>query len=117
MEEYAKREVDYYDRIEKGDQQIWNSVSAELASLQTKMFEGLAEQDSLATDTNFKCERIDRTYQLMKEDVLRHETLSFELAKKFESQHEILLQFAENVEAIKSHALMTDLHLEGYLPL
>jgi hypothetical protein len=53
----------------------------------------------------------------MKEDVLRHETLTYELAKKFESQHDILLQFAENIEAVKSHALTTDLHLEAYLPL
>ena len=56
-------------------------------------------------------------YQCMKEDVLRHETLSYELAHKFESQHEILLQFAAHIEALKSHCLMTDLHLEGYLPL
>jgi hypothetical protein len=53
----------------------------------------------------------------MKEDLLRHETLTYELAKKFESQHHILLQFAENIEAVKSHALMTDLHLEAYLPV
>lgn len=92
-------------------------MKAELSSLQKKVFEGLADQDSVTTDTNFKCERIDRMFHIMKEDVLRHETLSFELAKKFESQHEILLQFAENIEAIKSHALMTDLHLEAYLPV
>jgi hypothetical protein len=55
------------------------------------MFERLAEQDTTATDTNYKCERIDRMYQNMRADVLRHETLSYELAVKFESQHEILL--------------------------
>lgn len=56
-------------------------------------------------------------YEAMKEDILRHETLAFELALKFESQHDLLLQFSEHIEALKSHSLSTDLHFEAYLPL
>jgi hypothetical protein len=26
VDEFARREVDYYERIEKGDSQIWSSV-------------------------------------------------------------------------------------------
>jgi len=33
VEKFARREVDYYERMEKGDQQIWKSVQSELASL------------------------------------------------------------------------------------
>jgi hypothetical protein len=81
------------------------------------MFEKLGEQDTLATETNYRCERIDRMYSNMKEDLIRHESLAFELATKFEAQHDLLLQFAEHIESLKSHALVTDLHFEAYLPL
>jgi hypothetical protein len=30
-------------------------------------------------------------YDAMKEDILRHETLAFELALKFDAQHDLLL--------------------------
>ena len=62
-------------------------------------------------------ERIDRMYQAMKGDVRRHETLCYELATKFEQQNELLLQFNENIEALKTNYLVTDLHLEAYLPV
>jgi hypothetical protein len=53
----------------------------------------------------------------MKEDVKRHETLSYELACKFEEQHKVLLSYAENIESLKTYTLTNDLHLEAYLPL
>ena len=48
---------------------------------------------------------------------IRHETLCYELATKFEAQHNVLLDFAENIESLKTYALVTDLHLEAYLPM
>ena len=42
-------------------------------------------------EAKYGYERIDRTYQAMKEDVVRHETLCFELARKFEQQHDVFL--------------------------
>ena len=56
-------------------------------------------------------------YQAMKGDVRRHETLCYELVTKFEQQNELLLQFNENIEALKTNYLVTDLHLEAYLPV
>jgi len=51
----------------------------------------MCEQDTMAQEAKFGCERIDRMYQAMKKDVVRHETMCFELAKKFESQHEVFV--------------------------
>ena len=44
----------------------------------------------MATTAKFATERVDRMYQAMKADVIRHETLCYELATKFEAQHDVL---------------------------
>jgi hypothetical protein len=91
LDEFARKPNDIYERIDSGDKQIHESVKRELSLLQKQVFNRLGEMDTVATETNYKCSRIDRMYDAMKEDILRHETLAFELALKFESQHELLL--------------------------
>jgi hypothetical protein len=68
-------------------------------------------------DCKYTVDRIDRMYGRMKTDVIRHETLCFEIARKFEAQHEVLTQLTDSTESLKTYALVNDLHLEAYLPL
>ncbi len=56
-------------------------------------------------------------YERMKVDVGRNETLCFELATKFYHQFDAINQLTESIEALKSYSVMTDLHIEAYLPL
>jgi hypothetical protein len=49
------------------------------------MLDRLADQDNNITEVMYTSDRIDRMYQAMKADVLRHETLCYELATKFEA--------------------------------
>ena len=53
----------------------------------------------------------------MKEDIMNHENLAHEIATKFEVHKEVLLEVSEAVDAVKTFALVTDLHLEAYQPL
>ena len=43
--------------------------------------------------------------------------MSYELALKFESHFDILKQVTSNIEALKSHALINDTHMEAFAPL
>ena len=70
--------------------------------------------DNKITEEGYSFDRIQRVYTAMKADVRRHETLCFELAQKFEAQHTILMEYAENIECLKTYALVTDLHMEAY---
>ena len=56
-------------------------------------------------------------YRRIKDDVIRHETLSYEIATKFEQHHDVMIQLSDHVEALKTYALVNDLHMEAYLPL
>jgi hypothetical protein len=67
--------------------------------------------------TGFTTDRIDRMYKLMKADISRHEALAFEMASKFDVHHKVLKEASESIEALKTYALVTDLHLEAYQPL
>jgi hypothetical protein len=71
----------------------------------------------MATETKFKVDRIDRMYERMKTDIGRHETLCFELATKFNEQHDVIIKLSETMESLKTYSIMNDLHLEAYLPL
>jgi len=53
-------------------------------------------------------------YTAIKVDVQRHETLCYELATKFESQHLFLSEFAQNIESLKTYVLLNDLNVEAY---
>lgn len=66
------------------------AIMEELDKLQTKVFSQLCEQDALSMEIKYACERIDTTYQAMKKDVARHETLCFEIARKFEGHHDVM---------------------------
>lgn len=68
-------------------------------------------------EAKYGCERVDRMYRAMKKDVIRHETVCWEMATKLESQHQVFVQLAENVNALKSASVLTDMHLEAYTPI
>lgn len=53
----------------------------------------------------------------MKADVHRHETLCYELAKRMEVHRSQLIDHSDNIENLKTYAIITDLHLEAYLPI
>ena len=60
-------------------------MKKELGKIGTQCMEKLVEQDSAINECKFTTDRIDRMYGRMKDDIIRHETLCFEIAKKFES--------------------------------
>ena len=74
-------------------------------------------QDEMAIETKYLVDRVDRMYLRMKTDVKRHETLCFELADKFEKQHDVICQVIDNIEILKTYALTNDVHLEAFQPL
>ena len=77
----------------------------------------MAKHENMLVAMKITADRNNRMYEAMKADVMRHETLSFELASKFETHFDVFNQVCENIEALKSHALLTDLHLEAFQPL
>lgn len=77
----------------------------------------LAEQDSLVTLNTYSVDRIERMQKNMKTDVHRHETLCYELAKRMEVHRSQLIDHSDNIENLKTYAIITDLHLEAYLPI
>ena len=60
--------------------------------------------------TKYIVDRIDRMYERMKTDIIRHKTLCFELATKFTEQHEVIIKISENIESLKTYSLLNDLH-------
>ena len=56
-------------------------------------------------------------YDRMKKDIVRHETLCYELAAKFEQQMKFMLKLTDNIESLKTSAMINDIHLEAYQPL
>ena len=48
---------------------------------------------------------------------MRHETLCFELATKFEHQQKGIVNLVDAVENLKTYTFINDLHMETYLPL
>jgi hypothetical protein len=48
-------------------------------------------QDQNFTEAKYVSDRVERMYKAMKSDLGRHETLCYELANKFEAQHDVLL--------------------------
>ena len=46
-------------------------------------------------------------------DFSRSEALCYEIAEKFELQNKVLHQLGVSVDALKTYALVTDLHLEA----
>jgi hypothetical protein len=59
--------------------------------MQNHVYETTCKNDTMAMEAKYGCERIDRMYRAMKKDVCRHETLCYELADKFEKQHDVFL--------------------------
>jgi len=74
--------------------------------MQTKFYGFMETSESVTTENKYAMERIDRMYGRMKEDVSRHETLCYEIANKFEIQHDILTQVTENIGALKTFAMI-----------
>ena len=60
---------------------------------------------------------IKSQYEQINQDIMRHETMCYEIACKFEHQHDVIDTIVENIETLKSYALMNDLHMEAYQPL
>ena len=75
---------DYNTTIDKYTEKIRVSLSKELVKLQKKVFKSLSEQDEVTIMTKFGQDRTETMYKVMKEDISRHETLCYEIAKKFE---------------------------------
>ena len=63
--------------------------------------------------TGFRSDRIERMQKAIQSDVGRHEALCYEIAEKFEIQNTVLNQMGLSVDALKTYALVTDLHLEA----
>jgi len=68
--------------------------------MQTKFYGFMSAHESTAIENKYAMDRIDRMYRRMKEDVSRHETLCYELANKFEIQHNIITQLTDNTKAL-----------------
>ena len=104
------------EKISRVYDMMSNRIKEELSKLLEKVLTSLEEQDNNATQTMYTVNRIDRMYERMKVDVGRHETLCFELATKFDQQFDVICQQTNSIEALKSYAIITDVHLEAYLP-
>ena len=57
------------------------------------------------------------THFPLKIDITRHESLAFEIGTKLEAHRTVLNQVVDSIEALKTYAIVTDLHLEAYQPL
>jgi hypothetical protein len=73
----------YNENMKEEANKVKKSCDRALDSLQHKFTSKISELDELLTTSSFRVERIDRVYQAMKKDVLRHEALTYEMASKF----------------------------------
>ena len=103
--------------VEENCGKLAEGLNDEMGKLQTKFYSFMNGYENSATENKYSMDRIDRMYKRMKEDVSRHETLCFEIAKKFEVQHDVMTQHTDNIDALKTFAMVQDLHQEAYLPL
>ena len=91
LHDYAHRDTDdYYDFTEKSCNAVRDSLKKELAKLQKKVFASVMSQDNAMFEAKLNTERIDRMYKVVRDDIMRHETLCFELATKFDAQNDLL---------------------------
>ena len=109
--------MDFFKIIEQSTSKLAEQMKTELGKLQTKFYTYMSAQETSRTEQKYAIERVDRMYTRIKDDITRHETLCFEIANRFEEQHSVMTQVGDNIETLKTHALITDLHLEAYLPL
>ena len=56
-------------------------------------------------------------YKLNSNDIRDLKACDEHIAKKFDIFERIMVEFNLNIEALKTHALSTDLHLESSLPI
>ena len=94
-----------------------NRLKKELNKVITKVMTFLTDQDNVNMQKAYQIDRIDRMYSVMKKEMMRHETLCFEIATKFEQQHSVILKLVDNIDALKTYSIVNDLHMEAYLPL
>ena len=117
MDEFARRDVDYYAKISESSSALRNLLTHEMEKLTSRVMDKIYEFDNILLTTGFRSDRIERMHTAIKTDVSRHEVLCFEIATKFETQNTIFKEIGLAVEGLKTYALVTDLHLEAYLPL
>jgi len=77
----------------------------------------LSQTDGKSVEMKTMVDSIKSQYDLINQDLMRNETMCYEIACKFEHQHEVIDAVVENIETLKSYALMNDLHIEAYQPL
>jgi phage regulator Rha-like protein len=114
LSEFAHLPTDFYERLEQSTDMLQNRLKKEIGKILKMVMESVFKTENLALESKYICDRIDRMYLRIKEDVGRHETLCFEIADKFEKQHDVLMQLIENAEDFKTYALLTDVHMEAF---
>jgi hypothetical protein len=117
MSDVVYKPSDVDDKIRNVYDMMSNCLRDELAKLLTRVLTSLEDQDNQATSTLYTVSRIDRMYDRMKGDVVRHETLCFELATKFDQQYQVMCKMSDSIESLKTYAILNDIHIEAYLPL
>ena len=116
LDNFARRPVDYYQRIDQMGNSVRSSLKKEMDKLLEKVLSSVIQQETQYTETKFTIERIDRMYKRIKDDCCRHETLAFELATKFDHQHNAIVKMVESIENLKTYAFVNDLHIQTYQP-
>jgi methyl-accepting chemotaxis protein len=108
------KDKDIYDAITKVEDNLVELQKTESKNIVTKVMESLQKQEVTVSEVSFTVDRANRMYQRIKEEMVRHETLCFELAEKFEAQHDLICQVCNNMDALKDYTIVNDLHMEAY---
>ena len=58
-----------------------------------------------------------KKYESISDNLVRHEVIVTEVANKLDHHHEVLTDLGHNITELKKYAVMSDLHMEAYLPL
>ena len=91
LDEYVHRDTNFTQLIEESCEKLADRMKKELGKIQTKVFTHISQQEALAVEQKFSIDRVDRMYRRIKDDVIRHETLSYEIATKFEQHHDVMI--------------------------
>ena len=84
LNEYARRPVDYYQKIEEMGDLVRQGLQGSMEKLMDDVNTAIFKEKDVVEETRYDCDRMEKKIDGMVADMVRHETVCVEIAQKFD---------------------------------
>ena len=71
--------------------EVRDHFEAKIVDLTEEIYKRLNEKDATMVDMQSDAGKVESQFHGIKEDIQRHETMCYEIASKFENQHDVII--------------------------